>query len=151
MKSKGERIVAGCLMGKVLTSRNVNKKGLKLAMQQAWQTIREVKVDAMGENIFMFKFTAKIDKKRAIASGPWLFNGALIVFRESMGVGEVSKQSFTNASFRVQLKNSPLCVWIKKRYQSWEQEQEKLKKQMPTENALEKSSDLEYPSILLSP
>lgn len=35
MKSKEEKIVAGCLVGKVLTNRNVNKKGLKLAMQQA--------------------------------------------------------------------------------------------------------------------
>lgn len=32
MKSKEEKIVAGCLVGKVLTNRNVNKKGLKLAM-----------------------------------------------------------------------------------------------------------------------
>ena len=56
MKSKGEKIVARCLVGKMLTNRNVNKEGLKLVMQQAWQTIKEVKVNTMGENMFMFRF-----------------------------------------------------------------------------------------------
>lgn len=36
MKSKGQKIVVGCLEGKVLTIRSVNKDGLKLALQQAW-------------------------------------------------------------------------------------------------------------------
>ncbi|KAH9700334.1 transcription factor FER-LIKE IRON DEFICIENCY-INDUCED TRANSCRIPTION FACTOR [Citrus sinensis] len=67
MKSKEEKTVAGCLVGEVLTNKNVNKEGLKLAMQQAWQTIREVKVDTMGENMFMFRFATEADKRRAIA------------------------------------------------------------------------------------
>lgn len=113
MKSKGEKIVAGCLIGKVLTSRNVNKEGLKIAMQQAWQTIREVKIDAMGENIFIFRFATETDKRRASAGGPWHFNGALIIFTEPTGIGEVSKQSFTNASFWVQLKNVPIMCMDK--------------------------------------
>ena len=108
MKSKGEKIVTGCLIGKVLISRNVNKEGLKIAMQQAWQTIREVKVDAMGENIFIFRFATERDKMRASAGGPWHFNGALIIFAEPTGIGELSKQSFNNASFWVQLKNVPI-------------------------------------------
>lgn len=43
LKDEGGKIAAGCLIGKVLTSRNVNKEGLKIALQQAWQNIREVK------------------------------------------------------------------------------------------------------------
>ena len=34
MKKKGEKIVAGCLNGKVLLNRGVNIEGLKTTMQQ---------------------------------------------------------------------------------------------------------------------
>ena len=41
MKLKGEKIIAGCLMGKVLQNREVNLEGLRSAMSQVWRTIRE--------------------------------------------------------------------------------------------------------------
>lgn len=66
MKSKGEQIVTGCLVGKVLTNKSVNKEGLKIALQQAWQNKREVKVESVGDNVFMFKFETEINKKKVI-------------------------------------------------------------------------------------
>lgn len=98
-KDEGGKIAAGCLIGKVLTSRNVNKESLKVALQQAWQNIREVKVENLEENVFMFKFGAEVDKKRVLINGPWHFNNALIVFTEPVGIGDISKQSFTHTSF----------------------------------------------------
>lgn len=44
MKVKGKKIVAGCLIGKVLNTRGVSIEGLKIAMQRVWQTSREVKI-----------------------------------------------------------------------------------------------------------
>ncbi|KAL9431631.1 hypothetical protein AB3S75_026765 [Citrus x aurantiifolia] len=108
MKSKGEQIVAGCLVGKVLTNKSVNKEGLKIALQQAWQNKREVKVESLGDNVFMFKFGAEIDKKKAITGGPWHFAMALIVFTEPKGIGDLAKQSFTHVSFWVQRQNVPI-------------------------------------------
>ena len=113
LKDEGGKIAAGCLIGKVLTSRNVNKEGLKIALQQAWQNIREVKVENMGENVFMFKFGAEVDKKRVLINGPWHFNNALIVFTEPVGIGDISKQSFTHTSFWVQLQNAPIMCMDK--------------------------------------
>ncbi|KAK9190464.1 hypothetical protein WN943_019069 [Citrus x changshan-huyou] len=84
MKSKGEQIVTGCLVGKVLTNKSVNKEGLKIALQQAWQNKREVKVESVGDNV------------------------ALIVFTELKGIEDLAKQSFTHVSFWVQLQNVPI-------------------------------------------
>ena len=67
----------------------------------------------MGENLFMFRFAIEVDKRRAIAGGPWHFNGALIIFTEPSGIGEVLKLSFTYASFWVQLKNVPIMCMEK--------------------------------------
>lgn len=55
MKIYGERVAANCLVGKVLLRRGINKEGLKTAMQLAWRTVKEVKVESMGDNIFLFK------------------------------------------------------------------------------------------------
>ncbi|KAK9218225.1 hypothetical protein WN943_006862 [Citrus x changshan-huyou] len=63
LKTKKERMLAGCLMGKVLLSRGVNKEGLKAALQQVWRTFKEVKIESLGNNIFMFRFAEETDKK----------------------------------------------------------------------------------------
>lgn len=59
MKAKGEKIVAGCLIGKVLNTRVVSIDGLKNAMQKVWRTSREVKIESLGDNVFVFKFGAR--------------------------------------------------------------------------------------------
>lgn len=52
MKVKGEKIVAGCLIGKVLHARGVRIEGLKTAMQRVWKMSPEVKIESLGDNVF---------------------------------------------------------------------------------------------------
>lgn len=52
-----------------------------MALQQAWQNIREVKAKSLGNNVFMFKFGTEV-KKRVLTNGLWHFNNALILFTE---------------------------------------------------------------------
>lgn len=47
MKVTGEKIVANCLVGKVMITKRVNREGLRAAMQQAWRTIKEVKIESI--------------------------------------------------------------------------------------------------------
>lgn len=68
-----------------------------------WQNKREAKVESFGDNVFMFKFGTKIEKE-GINKSAWAF----IVFTEPKGIGDMSKQSFTNVSFWVQLQNVPI-------------------------------------------
>lgn len=44
MKTKGAEIAAGCLVGKILTTRGVNIEGLRSAMHQVWRTLRGVRM-----------------------------------------------------------------------------------------------------------
>lgn len=69
MKIHGERVAANCLVGKVLLRRGINKEGLKTAMQLAQRTVKEVKVESMGDNIFLFKFASEEEKKRVFMGG----------------------------------------------------------------------------------
>ncbi|KAH9647988.1 hypothetical protein KPL70_025411 [Citrus sinensis] len=106
-------MMAGCLVGKVMLTKGVNKEGLKAALQQVWRTFKEVKIESVGNNIFMFKFAEEVDKKRVLKGGPWHFDRPLIVLAEPKGIGEVAKQSFTHTSFLVQIRNVPLACMDK--------------------------------------
>lgn len=74
-------------MGKILLPRGVHKKGFKIALQQVWRTIKKVKIESLGSNIFMFKFAEKADKRRVMSRSSCHFNRALIVLTEPKGIG----------------------------------------------------------------
>ncbi|KAK9206204.1 hypothetical protein WN943_016477 [Citrus x changshan-huyou] len=113
MKVRGERLVAHCLVGKILQTRSVPREGLRAAMQQAWRTTKETKVESLGDNIFLFKFASESEKKRILFGGPWHFDRSLMVVTEPMGIGDAKKQDFTHALFWVQIHNIPIMCMDK--------------------------------------
>lgn len=69
IKKKRERTAANYLAKKILLMRGINKEGLKTAMQQAWKMVKEVKTERMRDNIFLFNFGSKEEKKRILIGG----------------------------------------------------------------------------------
>ncbi|KAL9458876.1 hypothetical protein AB3S75_007708 [Citrus x aurantiifolia] len=113
MKINGEKILAGCLVGKVLHTREVSIEGLNMAMQWVWKTSREVKIEKLGDNVFMFKFGSEVDKRSIMVGGPWHFNRALIALTEPAGIGDIKKQDFSHVSFWVQIHDVPIMCMSK--------------------------------------
>ena len=64
---------------------------MKTAMQKVWKTSREVKIESLGDNVFMFKFGSENNKRSIIMGGPWHFDRALIALTEPVGIGDVKK------------------------------------------------------------
>ncbi|KAL9429597.1 hypothetical protein AB3S75_031414 [Citrus x aurantiifolia] len=64
MKEKGLKLAVNCLVGKVVLNKGINIKGLRAALQQMWRTIKEFKVESVGNNIFIFKFNSEEEKKK---------------------------------------------------------------------------------------
>ena len=100
--------MAGCLMGKILTTRSISHEGIQTALLQAWRPVGVVKVESLRNKIFMFKFSLEEDKRRVLARGSWHFDRALIVLQEPSGIGNLTEQHFSHVSFWVQLHNKPL-------------------------------------------
>ncbi|KAH9680322.1 hypothetical protein KPL71_026505 [Citrus sinensis] len=90
--AKGEQIAACCLMGMILHQRKVNLEGLRCAMSQIWRTNKEVRIESLGSNIFMFKFFLEADKKRVMGGGPWHFDRALIVLTEPKEIERTARR-----------------------------------------------------------
>lgn len=61
---------------------------IKGQLQLVWRTVKEVRIDSLGNNIFMFKF---MDKRRIMLGGPWHFNRVSIVLTELKGIGEITR------------------------------------------------------------
>lgn len=74
---------------------------LRAAMQQIWRTGWEVKIESLGDNVFMFKFGLNEDKRRILAGGPWHFDRALIVLTKPARIGDIKKQNFNYVFFWV--------------------------------------------------
>ncbi|KAL9417008.1 hypothetical protein AB3S75_040075 [Citrus x aurantiifolia] len=113
MKTNGEKILAGCLVGKVLHTRDVSIEGLKMAMQRVWRTSREVKIEKLGDNVFMFKFGSEVDKRSIMVGGPWHFDRAFIALTEPAGIRDIKKQDFSHVSFWVQIHDVPIMCMSK--------------------------------------
>ncbi|KAL9408562.1 hypothetical protein AB3S75_047020 [Citrus x aurantiifolia] len=113
MKEKGLKIAANCLVGKIMLNKGVSIEGLRAVLQQVWRSIKEFKLESAGNNVFIFKFNSKEEKRRVFIDGPWHFAGALIVMTEPKGIGNVNEQTFTHASFRVQIHNVPIMCMHK--------------------------------------
>ena len=77
-------------------------------MQQVWRLLKKVKVESLGENIFIFKFASEEENSIILYRGPWHFNNSLIVLVEPTGVGNIKQQAFTHTSFWVQIHNVPI-------------------------------------------
>lgn len=76
-----------------------------------WRTGWEVKIESLGDNVFMFKFGLNEDKRRILAGGPWHFDRGLIVLTKPAGIGDIKKQNFNYVSFWVQLHDvSIMCM-----------------------------------------
>ncbi|KDO48718.1 hypothetical protein CISIN_1g046477mg [Citrus sinensis] len=76
-------------------------EGIKTALAQAWKTIKEVKVESLGNNIFLFKLGLEIDKRKVMVRGPWHFDKALIMLKEPSGIRNMRKEEFTHVAFWV--------------------------------------------------
>ena len=66
MKEKGLKLAANCSVGKVVLNEGINTEGLRAVLQRVWRTIKEFKVESVGNNIFIFKFNSKEEKKESV-------------------------------------------------------------------------------------
>ena len=108
LRSEGLKDVEHCLIGKVLTGKRVNREAFKRVIEQLWNSIGNVEIEAVGDNMFMFLFPNREVRSMIWARGPWHFDHSLIVMEKPTGVGDISKLSFHMVDFWIQIHNIPL-------------------------------------------
>ncbi|KAL5862997.1 hypothetical protein ACOSQ3_000511 [Xanthoceras sorbifolium] len=113
LREAGERKLALCLVGKILTTKLINRDVFRAIIPKIWRTTQTFIIENVKENVFVFQFQNQADKRRVLMGGPWSFDKCLIVLEEPLGDGKFLDMGFTNVQFWVQLHNVPLVCMTK--------------------------------------
>ncbi|TXG67284.1 hypothetical protein EZV62_008559 [Acer yangbiense] len=100
-----------CLVGKVLSSKNINREAFRAVIPRIWQTALDIEV--VQDNIFLFYFCNQGDRYRIMARGPWSFDNCLMVLEKPSGVGNIAKLGFSRVIFWIQIPNASLLCMTK--------------------------------------
>ncbi|KAK2636108.1 hypothetical protein Ddye_030900 [Dipteronia dyeriana] len=113
LKNHGEQKMAFYLVGKVLSTKLIDRKTFISQIRIKWKVKEEVVIEIVTGNIFLFTFKNANDKRHVLADGPWIFGKALIVLEEPQGTGDISCMKFNRVEFWVQIHNVPLLCMNK--------------------------------------
>ena len=69
-----------CLVGRFLTSRNVDFDAMRHLMASLWQPGHGMFVKELESNRFLFQIYHEFDIQRVMEKRPWTFNNSLLVF-----------------------------------------------------------------------
>ncbi|KAL5768847.1 hypothetical protein ACOSQ2_015630 [Xanthoceras sorbifolium] len=113
LREAGARKLALCLVGKILTTKLINREAFRAIIPKIWRTTQTFIMENVKENVFVFQFQNQADKRRVLTGGPWSFDKCLIVLEEPLGDGKFLEMGFNNVQFWVQLHNVPLICMTK--------------------------------------
>ncbi|TXG57031.1 hypothetical protein EZV62_018344 [Acer yangbiense] len=100
-----------CLVGKVLSSKIINREAFRAVIPRIWQTALDIEV--VQDNIFLFYFHNQGDRYKIMAGGPWSFDNCLMILEKPSGVGDIAKLGFSRVVFWIQILNAPLLCMTK--------------------------------------
>ncbi|XP_059450879.1 uncharacterized protein LOC132181651 [Corylus avellana] len=98
-----------CLVGRIMSERNIGKKTLKAKMIRSWMPTGSMVFNALGNNIFLIEFENAWDKSRVLEGRPWTFDGSLFSVLEFNGTSPPAELPFNIAYFWVRIFNLPLA------------------------------------------
>ncbi|TXG48436.1 hypothetical protein EZV62_027730 [Acer yangbiense] len=111
MKTRRERKLGFCLVGKVITKMLVNKDAFIRVFNMIWKVSEGVDIEWVEGNIFTFQFFNLEDRDRIINGGPWNFDKAIVVLEKMPIDGDITNLKFNKVDFWIQVhKIPPLCM-----------------------------------------
>ena len=69
-----------CIVGRLLTKRNINFKAIQDIMLSVWSPVMKVWMKELESNLFLIQFEHEMDYDKVINGGPWTFDQHLFVF-----------------------------------------------------------------------
>lgn len=96
------------LVGKILSSKILNKIGVQKVIEKAWRTEEEFSISAWKDNIYAFGFKNEDDLCRIISKGPWSVMGSLLILRKWDQSKTFSDLDFSFSPFWIQIHGLPL-------------------------------------------
>jgi hypothetical protein len=86
-----------------MLEKNVNKEAFKSVFSTIWRTASRVKFKELGNNIWLFEFADKNDKRRVMEGRLWSFDKQIVVLDEFGESTKLSQMEFTCSPFWIQV------------------------------------------------
>jgi hypothetical protein len=102
-----------CLVGKIWAEKVVNKEAFTTVLSRLWRTVGRVIFKEVQDNMWIFEFTEREDKKRVMAGRPWSYDRQIIVLNDFDGRVPPSQMDFTTSPFWIQVHDMPLLCMTK--------------------------------------
>ncbi|KAK3205034.1 hypothetical protein Dsin_019080 [Dipteronia sinensis] len=105
LKDKGRQMLELCLVGKIMTTKLVNKSVFIDVFTKVWRVEGGVEIEPVEGNIIIFHFRNLEAKSRILMGGLWHFDRAIIILEEPTGEGEIMELKFNRTKFWIQIHN----------------------------------------------
>ncbi|KAL5739683.1 hypothetical protein ACOSQ2_028863 [Xanthoceras sorbifolium] len=69
IQERGNKLVSMSLIGKFFANKVMNRETFRYVIPRIWRTARDVDIESMGTNIFVFHFKCDGDRKRVLEGG----------------------------------------------------------------------------------
>ncbi|KAL5733961.1 hypothetical protein ACOSP7_031822 [Xanthoceras sorbifolium] len=79
LHAPGMQKISLSLVGKIIANREVNMEAFKATIPKIWRIIKEMGVESIIVNTYIFRFKCAWDRKRILEGGHWYFDKQLIV------------------------------------------------------------------------
>jgi hypothetical protein len=83
--AEGREIGERCLVGKLWSSKQVNREAFQTVLSRIWRLVGTVVFKDLQDNLGLFEFTEEDDKHRILAERPWSFDRQILVLNEFDG------------------------------------------------------------------
>ncbi|XP_042974643.1 uncharacterized protein LOC122306275 [Carya illinoinensis] len=96
-----------CIVGGVLTKKDINSEAFRSTMSQVWRLEGWVKFKELGDHKFLIEFQLLVDKEKVLGGRPWFFDRNLVSFLEMDEDDSLNAIRFQFEPFWVQLHGLP--------------------------------------------
>ncbi|XP_074378502.1 uncharacterized protein LOC141720045 [Apium graveolens] len=97
-----------CLVGQFLTEKNINVRAMKTKLADLWKPAMGINIEDLKPGLFLFQFYHREDMNWVVSSGPWTFDGALLVLNYIKSGEEPTIVPLFEVDFRIQIHNLPV-------------------------------------------
>lgn len=97
-----------CLVGRFLTEKNINVRAMKTKLADLWKPAMGINIKDLKPGLFLFQFYHKEDMNWVVSSGPWTFDGALLVLNYIKSGEEPSRVPLFEVDFWIQIHDLPV-------------------------------------------
>ncbi|KAL7175920.1 hypothetical protein ACSBR2_029486 [Camellia fascicularis] len=97
-----------CLIGRVLTTKQLNKQAVSTILHGAWKTRASFTISPWTDNLFLFTFDDSEDRSWVLQEAPWSIMGHLLILQPLEAGLPILEIQFTWCPFWVQIHGLPL-------------------------------------------